>query len=98
MLEWLTAICIFWVVTAIYLGGTRVDLEGGSGFRQLFGLFDMLVLYLLVWGALHALLGGFAGLVGSVMIPSVVAVLALPLIARVAFRIVGVKMVHVEGH
>jgi hypothetical protein len=32
------------------------------------------------------------------MIPSVVAVLALPLIARVAFRIVGVKMVHVEGH
>lgn len=98
MLEWLTAVCIFWMVTALYLGGMRVDLEGGSGFRQILGLVDMLVLYLVVWGVLHSLLGNFAGLLGSLVIPSVAAVVALPIIARVGFRIMGVKIVRVEGH
>jgi hypothetical protein len=98
MLEWLAAICVFWTVTSIYLGGTSVDLEGGSGLRQVIGLIDMLILYLVVWGALHTVLGGFAGLLGSLILPTTIAVLALPLLARIGFRIMGVKVVHVEGH
>lgn len=98
MLQWLVAICIFWIATATYLGGMSVDLEGGSGLRQVIGLIDLLVLYLVVWGVLHSVLSGVAGVYGPVVLPTVLTVLALPILARIAFRIVGVRIKRVEGH
>jgi hypothetical protein len=100
MLEWLVPVCLFFVVTSIYLGGTSVDLEGGSGLRQVAGLVGTLVLFLVVWGVLHTVLGRFAGLLGQVIIPSLVTVLLLPVISRAAFRLVGVRVrkVGAGGH
>lgn len=98
MLEWLVAVCVFWIATATYLGGMSVDLEGGSGLRQVIGLIDLLLLYLLVWGVLHTVLSGVGGAFGPVILPTVLTVLALPILARIAFRIVGVRIKRVEGH
>ncbi len=91
MLEWLAAFCAFWVTASLYLGGMNVELEGGSGPRQLIGLLGMLVLFLIVWRVLDALLGGFGGLPG-VVLSIVLSVLSLPLLARAAFALVGVKV------
>ncbi len=98
MLPWLLAICLFWSLTAVYLGGMSKDLQGGTGLRQVIGLVDTFVLYLVVWGVLRAVLGGVAGGLGRVVLPTVVTVLLLPVIARVGFGIMGVKLVEAEGH
>ncbi len=90
MLGWLAAFCVFWATASLYLGGMNVELEGGSGPRQLIGLLGMLVLFLIVWKVLDALLGGFGGL--GVVLPIVLSVLSLPLLARAAFALVGVKV------
>ncbi|MEE9470438.1 MAG: hypothetical protein V3W32_01870 [Gemmatimonadota bacterium] len=87
MLGWLAAFCVFWATASLYLGGMNVELEGGSGPRQLIGLLGMLVLFLIVWRILDALLGGF-----GVVLPIVLSVLSLPLVARAAFALVGVKV------
>ena len=91
MLGWLAAFCVFWATVSLYLGGMNVELEGGSGPRQLIGLLGMLVLFLIVWRVLDALLGGFGGIPG-VVLPIVLSVLSLPLVARAAFALVGVKV------
>ncbi len=37
-MEWLVPVCLFWVLTAIYLGGGPVEVVGGNGFRQVMGV------------------------------------------------------------
>lgn len=91
MLAWLAAFCLFWVVTSLYLGGMDVELEGGSGFRQLLGLLVMNVLFLAAWRALAAAIGGLGGLPG-VVLPYLVTVLLVPVLARGAFGVMGVKL------
>ncbi len=51
MLGWLAAFCLFWLVASLYLGGLDVELEGGSGFRQVLGLLVMNVLFLAAYRA-----------------------------------------------
>jgi len=91
MLGWLAAFCLFWVIASLYLGGLDVELVGGSGFRQLLGLLIMNVLFLAAWRALAAALGGLGGLPG-VVLPYLVTVLLVPLLARGAFGVMGVKL------
>lgn len=91
MLGWLAAFCLFWVTTSIYLGGLEVELEGGSGLRQFLGLLGMLVLFMAVWRLLAALLGGL-GAVPGVVLPFGLTVLSLPVLARVSFRLMGVRV------
>jgi hypothetical protein len=91
MLGWLAAFCLFWVVASLYLGGLDVELEGGSGFRQLLGLLVMNVLFLAAWRALAAALGGLGGLPG-VVLPYLLTVLLVPVLARAGFGVTGVKL------
>ncbi len=91
MLDWLIPISLFWTLIAVYIGGCPVHVEGGSGTRQVLGLVGTFALYLVVWGLLHAVLGG-TGLVTRVAVPTVVCVLALPLFTAVGFRVMGVRV------
>lgn len=91
MLGWLAAFCLFWIVSSIYLGGLDVELEGGSGFRQFLGLIVMLVFFMVLWRLLAALLGGLGGLPGLVL-PFGLTVLTMPLLARLSFLLMGVKV------
>lgn len=93
MLEWLIPVCLFWILAATYLGGWPLDVEGGSGVRQVLGLVGSFVLFLLVWWLLGLVLGSFAGFFGRVILATVLAALLLPLITLVGFKIMGVKIV-----
>lgn len=92
MLEWLVAVCAFVPLTAIYLGGMKVELAGGRGVQQLLGLVLTLVVYLVVWRVLHTVLAGIGPILGGVILATVVAILLLPLEARTGFLMVGVKL------
>lgn len=92
MVPWLIAINLFWLVTAIYLGGLNVEIEGGSGLRQTLGLIDSFVLFLLVWWLLRQALGAIGPVMGAVLLPSALSVLLLPLIVRIGFRLLGVRI------
>lgn len=92
MIPWVIAISLFWFLSAVYLGGLNVEIEGGGGTRQVIGLIDSFVLFLLLWWLLRQALGGIGPIVGGVLLPSALSVLALPLIYRVGFRLLGVKV------
>jgi hypothetical protein len=92
MLEWLPAICLFLLLSAIYLGGTRMDVSGGGGGRQVLGLIITFALYLIVWKVLHIGTASMGPVVGQ-LVPLVVAILLIPVLSRIGFRIVGAKLV-----
>ncbi len=91
-MEWLVPVCLFWVLTAIYLGGCPVEVVGGNGFRQVMGVFDSYVLYILVLCILLAILGGIGGMLWGTVVPTILATLALPLIIWVGYIIMGVRV------
>lgn len=93
MIEWLVALGAFFPLTAIYLGGMKVQPAGGNGWRQVLGLVLTLGVYLGVWRALHSVLAGLAGpVLGGVVAATAIAILALPLEARLGYLLVGVKL------
>lgn len=91
MIEWLIPIGLFWVIAAVQFGGL-IDAEGGSGIQQLLGLIFTFAVFLAAFYGLRLALGGI-GVLGRVILPNVLPLLALGWIARVAFRLVGVKIV-----
>lgn len=92
MLEWLVAVCAFVPLTAIYLGGMKVEPAGGRGIQQVLGLVLTLVVYLVVWRVLHTVLAGIGPVLGGVILATVGSLLLLPLEARTGFLMVGVKL------
>lgn len=93
MYEVLIPVCLFWMTAALYLGGMNVEIVGGSGVRQVIGLVDTFVLFVIVWRVLNMVLGGMLPApLGNLAIPTIATVLSLPLLARVGFRIMGVKI------
>ena len=92
MLEWLVPICLFWILIAIYLGAWPVQFQGGSGLRQVIGLVNAFVLFLVVWALLRTALGGSGSILARLILPTTLTVLALPLITWIAFRILGIRV------
>jgi hypothetical protein len=79
-------------MTALYLGGFPLHMDGGGAGRQLAGLLVTFALYLVLWFAFRALLRGPLGTAGGIAVACLIATLLLPLLARVAFRILGVRI------
>lgn len=98
MLIWLIPVALFWTMAALYLGGMAVDVEGGSGFRQVLGLILTFVAFVVVWGVLHTVLRSMGAVLFGVVVPTLLTILALPVVARVGFRIVGVRVHRAEAH
>ena len=97
MLEWLIPVSAYWAASSLYLGGMGVDLRGGNGLKQVLGLVGGMVLFLVVWGVLRLVLGGFMGVIGRLAIPTVVTVVLLPWIIRAAYIPFGVRIEKVAG-
>ncbi|MFQ5690510.1 MAG: hypothetical protein ACE5HQ_09590 [Gemmatimonadota bacterium] len=98
MVEWLVPVGLFWIAAAVYLGGMPVEIEGGGGVRQLLGLAVLFALFLVVWAAARAVLGGVGPRLGRVVLPTLVTVLLLPLTSRLAFRILGIRLRRAEAN
>ncbi len=95
-MEWLIAICLFFALAMVYLGGWPVDVVGGSALRQVMGLLATMALYVVVWGGLRAALGGM-GFAGRVVIPTAVVLFGFPLLAHAGFRVLGIRIRKVSG-
>lgn len=96
MVEWLVPICFFWILTSLLLGGGDLEIRGGS-VAQLLGLLGTFALYLALWAVLRMVLGG-AGQIRAVVVATIVASVLLPIVSRVGFRIVGVRLTRRAAH
>lgn len=92
MVEWLVPVSLFWTLTALYLGGFRLDIQDGPGYRNLGGLLLTFVLFLVVWWAVRTGLGAALPLVAAVAVAALVAGLLLPVLTRVGFRVMGLRI------
>jgi len=90
-MEWLLPIGLFWVVAAVQFGGL-IDAESGSGLQQFVGLILTLVVFLALTYGLRLALGGL-GTLGNLVFPTALSLLVLGWLARITFRLVGVKIV-----
>lgn len=90
MVEWLAPVCFFWILTSIYLGGTAIEIRGG-GPRQLFAVFVTFALYLVTFFLIRMVARGL-GPVASVVAATVGAAFLLPILARIGFRVLGVRL------
>lgn len=93
MIAWLVPVSMFWLVAAIYLGGFDLEIEGGGGLRQFVGLILSFVVFVAVFRVLGMALGGALGPnLGGIVLPAIVSVALLPVITRVGFLPMGVKI------
>jgi hypothetical protein len=92
MVTWLIPISLFWILDAMYLGGAEIDIEGGGGGRQLSGLLLHFVAFLGVYAVARMLLVGLAGAELAIVFAMIIATALLPILARLSFRVAGVRI------
>ena len=93
MLVWFVPIAVFWSLAALYVGGAAINIEGGGGGRQTLGLLLLFASYLGVYAVSGMVLAGVAGAAfGVIVFPLLIASIAMPLLTRVTFKIVGVSV------
>ena len=93
MLVWLVPIAVFWSLAALYVGGAAINIVGGGGGRQTLGLLLLFASYLGVYAVSGMVLAGVAGAAfGVIVFPLLIASIAMPLLTRVTFKIVGVSV------
>jgi len=97
MFDWLVPLCVFFPAAALYLGGMS-DVKKSSGVQQILGLLVCLVLFTVAWGAIRMGTASFGGILGRLVLPSLVATALLPLIARIGFRVVGSGVEKAAAH
>ena len=97
MPDWLIPVSLFFPLVAIYLGGTAAQPVGGGGLRQVLGLILSLAVYFVAWRLVHGVLLDRGPVLGGVVLPTLIVMFALPLVTRLGFLLVGVKVMRVAG-
>lgn len=92
MIEYLVPIGMFWIAAALYLGGMKVEFEGGSGPREVLGLVVMFVLFMAAWWVLELVLSAALPDLLALVVATLVTVAALPIWSWLGFRVLGVKV------
>ena len=93
MLVWLVPVALFWGLAAIYLGGAPIHIRGGGGWRQIGGLLLSFAAYLGVYAGLRTLtLGALGAILGGIVAPLILTSMLLPLLIKLTFRLVGVRI------
>ncbi|WP_420614539.1 hypothetical protein [Candidatus Palauibacter sp.] len=96
-MDWLFAICIFWLVAAVFFGGLY-DAETGSPGRQVLGLLLNFVVFLGIFAVLRLALGGLGGESGflrtvwGTVVPTALPTMLLGRIGNMVFKLAGVTM------
>jgi hypothetical protein len=88
---WLVPAGLYWPVAALYLGGIA-ELKGGTPFRQVIGLVAGFILFMLLWWGLGKLLVSIGPVLGGVIIPLAISVVATPWILRLGYRGLGIRI------
>lgn len=96
-MEWLFAICIFWIVAAVFFGGIY-DAETGSPGRQALGLLLNFAVFVGIFAVLRLALDGLGGdsgflrTVWGTVVPIGLPTMLLGRIGNIVFKLVGVTM------
>ncbi len=96
MIVWLPAMALFPILAALYLGGAAIHIEGGGGGRQIAGLLLHYAAFMGAYALLRLAVLTFLGPVLSVAVAMVGAAILLPLLARLMFRVAGVRITSAE--
>ena len=91
MFQTLLAFGLFWVISSVQFGGL-IDAEDGSALQQLLGLIVTLALYMGVYFGVRAVVGGLPAFL-AFGVPIAIPMIALGWLARLGFRVVGVRIV-----
>lgn len=91
MFQILLAIGMFWVIASVQFGGL-IDAEDGSGMQQFLGVIATMAIYLAIFFGLRIATAALPNFL-AFGLPLAIPLLALGWVARVAFRLVGVKIV-----
>lgn len=97
MIQWLAPIALFTTLSAMYLGGFRIRIEGGNA-NQVLGLLVMFVLFLVVYSVVRIALAGVVGTIAAIVFGCIVAALAMPFYGPIAFRVVGARITKDVAH
>lgn len=97
MVSWLIAVPLFWIIAALYLGGAEINIEGGGAVRQLSGLLLHFVAYLVLFGVVRSLSSGIVGAEFSIVVAVILSTMLLPLVGRLSFRVVGVRITSADA-
>lgn len=92
MVEWLVPVSLFWTLTALYLGGFRLDIQDGPGYRNLGGLLLSFALFLGAWWGLRAGLSAALPATAALVVATLIVILLLPVVTRVGFRALGLRI------
>jgi hypothetical protein len=93
VVAWLVPIAVFWSLSALYVGGAAINIEGGGGGRQTLGLLLLFASYLGVYTICGMALTSVAGVaIGGIVLPVLIASISIPLLTRVTFKLVGVSV------
>ena len=100
--QWTVADVIAHLISAVgshagYITGAAINIEGGGGGRQIAGLLLHYAAFMGAYAVLRLVLQTFAGPVLSVAFGMVGAAILLPLLARLTFRVVGVRITSAEA-
>lgn len=96
MIVWLPAMALFPILAALYLGGAAINIEGGGGGRQIAGLLLHYAAFMGAFAVLRLVILTFMGPIQSVALAMLGAAILLPLLGRLMFRVVGVRITSAE--
>lgn len=92
VVQWALVISLFWMISALFLGGAPIRIEGGGGVRQSTGLLVSFAAFLALWYGLKALLAGATSPVAAFLLATGISGLLVPPLSVGVFRVLGVRI------
>ena len=92
MVYWLIPICFFALFGSIFLGGTSIEPQGGTGLRQVLGLLVSAAIHVALWNVLRIALATFLPDTASLAFATLLSIPGVLVAAWIGFIIFGVKL------
>ncbi|MGH7471187.1 MAG: hypothetical protein ACRENP_24830 [Longimicrobiales bacterium] len=92
MFAWLIPVCLFGLFGSIFLGGTTIEPQGGTGLRQMLGLLASCAVHVALWNGLALTLGAMMPALAAMVFASLLAIPGVLLASWIGFMIFGVKL------
>lgn len=92
VVEWTVALSLFWMVSALFLGGAPMRVEGDRPLRSVAGIVLSFALYLAVWRVLAGIGVGLAPDLLGLALATLVSVPLIPVLNVLSLRIFGIRI------
>lgn len=98
IVEWAVAISLYWLVSALFLGGAPIRMENTGGVREVGGLLVGFVAYLAAWRVLVTALGGALSPFVAFVVGSLLSAALIPIVNVLSLRLFGTRVRRGEAH